>query len=217
VPRRSRAFIPLLAAALAAGCAAPEPTGSARAPVAEPPRQATHISYELTDQGVTPLLGGMLESAPAPLPAETTEGTGDPFQPDVASGDRRTDGDRPRPSSCHLEIEQFADAARARLTVATEQPGTEPTSDRRSSEVYQLDLSAAELSLIMDDLNASGFFGGQKRPDGGATVTVAEGETVVSKAWTPEPRLDDLAERVYREGRRLPPKTAGRARVTAGR
>lgn len=217
MPRRSRAFVPLLAAALAAGCAAPEPTGSARAPVAEPPRQATRISYELTQQGVTPLLGGMFESVPAPLPAETADATGDPFQEDIASGDR-TGRDRPRPSSCRLEIEQFATAARAKLTVVGGEPGTEKTVDgRRSSEVYQLDLSAAELSLIMDDLNTSGFFGGQERLDGGATVTVAEGETVVTKAWTPEPRLDDLAERVYREGRRLAQKTAGRARITAGR
>jgi hypothetical protein len=84
--------------------------------------------------------------------------------------------------------------------------------------VYELELPAAELSLVLDDLDAAGALDAQQRPKGGARLAV--GPSAALKEWTPEPRLDDLAERVLREGRQLPaplPARVGQARVTVSR
>ena len=65
-----------------------------------------------------------------------------------------------------------------------------------------LDIPKEQLDLLLVDLAGSGLFEEQQqRPDGGTTfdVTVDRGRT--RKAWTPEPRLDDLVMRVWRDGR----------------
>ena len=86
----------------------------------------------------------------------------------------------------------------------------------RPAAVYELELPAAELDLVLGDLDATGALSVPERPGGGARLTVGPGSA--AKEWTPEPRLDDLAERVTREGREVPrrlPRGTGAARVRA--
>lgn len=69
--------------------------------------------------------------------------------------------------------------------------------------VRMLDIPREQLDLLLVDLAGSGLFEDQKRPDGGTTLDVTLDRGRVRKAWTPEPRLDDLVMRVWREGRRM--------------
>jgi len=73
--------------------------------------------------------------------------------------------------------------------------------DEANEEVWVLDLPKRELDLLLFDLAGTGYFEDQTRPRGLAQleVTIDGGHT--AKIWTPEPRLDDLVARVYRDGR----------------
>lgn len=69
-----------------------------------------------------------------------------------------------------------------------------------SDEIWVLDLPREQLDLLLVDLARSGFFEDQTRPVGGARVAVELDAGREDKLWDPDPRLDDLAERVYTEG-----------------
>ena len=67
-------------------------------------------------------------------------------------------------------------------------------------EIWALDFPKEQLDLLLTDLANSGFFDRQRRPCGGARLTVGIDRERITKAWTPESRLDDVLMQVYREG-----------------
>ena len=75
-------------------------------------------------------------------------------------------------------------------------------SARGAELVRVLDFPKQQLDLLIVDLALSGFFDGQKRQAGGAWLDVHIDRGHTTKIWTPEPRLDDFVDRVFREGKR---------------
>jgi hypothetical protein len=69
-----------------------------------------------------------------------------------------------------------------------------------ADEIWTMDISKSELDLLLCDLSTGGFFGQQWRPIGGSWLYVDLEGCTTKKAWTPEPRLDDLIARVFGEG-----------------
>jgi hypothetical protein len=67
----------------------------------------------------------------------------------------------------------------------------------------ELIVPAAEQELAVAALARQNFTHAGGRPTGRARIEVGYGDAVVAKNWTPEPRLDDLVERVIRNGRRI--------------
>ena len=67
-------------------------------------------------------------------------------------------------------------------------------------EIWVLDFPKQQLDLLLADLAGSGFFENQTRPNGGALLQIAVDRGRTQKTWTPEPRLDDVVSRVFREG-----------------
>jgi hypothetical protein len=104
-------------------------------------------------------------------------------------------------ATLRLSPTQAADGTDPSAAVATHDPRVE-TSDtaERQEEIWVLDLPREQLDLLLVDLARSGFFEDQTRPAGGAKLAVRLDAGREAKAWDPEPRLDDLAERVYSEG-----------------
>lgn len=68
-------------------------------------------------------------------------------------------------------------------------------------EVWQLDLPKEELDILLSELSERGFFNQQERPRGEATVSILVDQGKLSKRWTSEPRLEDLMQQVYDEGK----------------
>lgn len=124
-------------------------------------------------------------------------------------------GDEQQPSNAAFEQETSArleligssnGRAWAFLTVAS--------SPRR---IFRLQIDAAEVALAIQGLAHDGLFTSQKRPSGGATIEVASESGTIVKEWTPEPRLDEISERVLTRGEEITSGDigpAGRARVT---
>ena len=102
-------------------------------------------------------------------------------------------GERDRNCLVVLELES---AATERTSSANGHPS------RPGRERYVLAISTAEVQLIFADLDAAGVFGRQRRPEGGTHLVISQGREQIEKDWTPEPRLDELAERVLRDGQR---------------
>lgn len=128
--------------------------------------------------------------------------------------DRQPESRQPPPSS---PVRPSLGAASRRPE--SHKPSRTPRRTTRPLAVYELELPGPELSLILDELDATGAFGAQERPNGGARLLIGPSGLIPPKEWTPEPRLDDLAERVVREGRQVPaplPPDVGQARVRAG-
>lgn len=71
----------------------------------------------------------------------------------------------------------------------------------RDDEIWVLDFPKQQLDLLMADLRHNGFFDSQTRPDPGTRLEVSLEGRRTTKAWTPEPRLDDFVARVHEEGR----------------
>jgi hypothetical protein len=67
-------------------------------------------------------------------------------------------------------------------------------------EIRTIDLPRHQLDLLLTDLAYSGFFGDQQRPAGRARLSVRIDGGHSLGTWDPEPRLDDVAARVFREG-----------------
>lgn len=67
-------------------------------------------------------------------------------------------------------------------------------------EIWVYDFSKSQLDLMLTDLAGSGFFSQQTRLNHSATLSVSIDKGSVSKAWSPEPRLDDIISLVYQEG-----------------
>lgn len=223
--------------ALAVGCT----QGQVRSPQpVAPTGPPGALVYEVTGEAALPLAVGLAarETSPAILPVSFVDST--------EAGSETDDRKAPaattlQPVRGRLEIREHGRTILARLSLYDRAPPAvrRPVADSRpgaasrrpdSSEpspppqraaipaaVYELELPAAELSLILDELARAGAYSEQVRPDGGAALSLHGPDGPVTKEWTPEPRLDDLAERVLREGRQVPrrlPGKAGTARVT---
>jgi len=68
-------------------------------------------------------------------------------------------------------------------------------------EVWQLDLSKAELDQVVSHLNAAGFFGKYaSAPSMGVEVATDLDGRVVTKKWQPVPELDAIMLRVRQQG-----------------
>lgn len=78
-------------------------------------------------------------------------------------------------------------------------PPTEPN-QQTADEIWVLDIRREQLDLLLVELARSGYFEDQTRPVGGAHVSVRIDSGMEEKLWDPDPRLDDLAERVYTQG-----------------
>jgi hypothetical protein len=168
----------MLAAIISAGCAVADRVAPGRGAVEEP---VSAITYELTAAGTAPLLGGLFESAPGPTALRPAHH--DAAEPaDEPAPDAETTAVLRGPRLCRLEVRRFGTTARGRLALYREPDGA---ATRRPVEAYQLDLAAAEIPLILDDLDASGFFGGQQRLDGGASITLRRGETADARRGRP--------------------------------
>jgi len=76
---------------------------------------------------------------------------------------------------------------------------------RRRVLLKQLLIPRRELDLLLVDLAHSGFFENQVRTTGDAHLNVVIDEGEESKTWSAEPRLNELIDRVYREGRLVDP------------
>ncbi len=99
---------------------------------------------------------------------------------------------------------------RVRRTIApltfwrTEDELIAPSSDEPEAahdELWVLDFPKHDLDQMVGDLAAGGLFDQQVRPDCGARIVADVNDKQTAKMWTPEPRLDDLILRTYREGR----------------
>jgi len=196
-------------AVMAAGCVSGETASVRLGEVADP----AEVVYEVSGEAALPLAAGLTArgSRSSILPAGYVEGT--ESEGGVAVGD-----DGPRIVHGRLELRRRGGRVSARVSLygrprETIRPGRGVT---RLVAVYELELPPAELALALDELDATGAFATTERPDGGARLTIGPEEE--PKSWTPEPWLDDLAERVVREGREVPrrlPRGAGTARVRA--
>lgn len=219
--------------AAAAGC-----TSAERMPEvpAELSAASAYVVYEVAGDAALPLAAGLAARAsrPAILPAGFIESDG-------AAGAEAVVESLPKSLYGRLELRRVGQNVAARLSVYDRRPELvrpkspvkrEPSAaSRRAARpeppapwlpatsplaVYELELPAAELSLVLDDLDAAGAFDVQERPEGGARLAVGPSDEAALKEWTPEPRLDDLAERVLREGSHVPaplPGGVGQARV----
>jgi hypothetical protein len=74
------------------------------------------------------------------------------------------------------------------------------TSSGPDDEIWVLDFPKQQLVLLLAELENTGFFASQSRPGGEAELAVLVDRDKTAKPWTPEPRLDDLVTRVFREG-----------------
>lgn len=92
---------------------------------------------------------------------------------------------------------------RVRALVPWEAPAPGDASDAPSEPaeaVWVLDVPREQLDLLVVDLARSGFFETQTRQQGSANLDVTIDGGREAKAWDSDPRLDELAERVYTEG-----------------
>lgn len=71
---------------------------------------------------------------------------------------------------------------------------------RAGDEIRTIDLPRHQLDLLLTDLAYSGFFGDQQRPTGRARLSVRIDGGHNLGTWDPEPRLDEIVSRVFREG-----------------
>jgi len=76
-----------------------------------------------------------------------------------------------------------------------------------NEEIWVFDFHRQQFDLLLIGLANCGFFEQQMRPNGGAQLDVKINRGRTTKAWAPEPRLDDLVTRTYRRGRRAEPAT----------
>ena len=68
-------------------------------------------------------------------------------------------------------------------------------------ELWTLDIPRQQLNSLIGELNSSGFFRSQLRPEVGTRLAVKiDGQTPVDRNWTPEPRLDEFVHRVHTAG-----------------
>lgn len=72
---------------------------------------------------------------------------------------------------------------------------------RRDDEVWTLDLPAAQIELLLVDLTRGGFFDSHYAAHSGTHLSVRIDDGHSEKPWTPEPKLDALAQRVREEGK----------------
>jgi hypothetical protein len=89
----------------------------------------------------------------------------------------------------------------ARLRLELKPASAVRATSEPAAEVRTLDVPKQELDLLIADLAHQGYFGAAARSEGGARLNVSIDQGRAQKTWSSEPRLDDLAERVYREGR----------------
>jgi hypothetical protein len=84
-------------------------------------------------------------------------------------------------------------------------PGNEPPAKVRTTddEVWIFDFPREQLDLMLFDLAQTGFFEDQTRHEGLAWLSIAIDRGRMAKTWTTEARLDDIVNRVQREGRRI--------------
>lgn len=84
-------------------------------------------------------------------------------------------------------------------------PGNEPPAKVRTTddEVWVLDFPRQQLDLMLFDLAQTGFFEDQTRHEGLAWLSISIDRGHMAKTWTTEARLDDIVNRVQREGRRI--------------
>ncbi len=91
------------------------------------------------------------------------------------------------------EATSLLGVARTLLTTTGACPGPE--------EVRTLDLTRAELDLLLADLTDIGYFSNHSRPRGGALLAVRLNHRGAAKPWSSEARLDELIERALQYGR----------------
>ena len=68
-------------------------------------------------------------------------------------------------------------------------------------EIHTLDIPRHQLDLLLLDLARSGFFSDQQRPSGRVRLYARIDGGHNLGTWDPEPRLDDIASRVFHDGR----------------
>lgn len=185
-----------VAAAGLSGCSAARSVATVKGQFASPRGEAQRLIYELDEDRSGRLLAVIMDpdDGPAILPVSLDESV-------------HADQSLPSAQSARLELFESSDGgAWAYVTIKTAPP-----------QIYRLRVSAGELALALQGLAASGLFSGQERPSGGAYIEVRSQTGTVNKQWTPEPRLDELSERVLTQGERVQTRgasSAGQARVT---
>ena len=89
----------------------------------------------------------------------------------------------------------------AMVTTRLIQTKQETPKPRRRVLIKQLLIPKRDLDLLLFDLAHSGYFENRIQSTGDAHLDVVVDDGKESKAWNAEPRLNELIDRVYREGR----------------
>jgi hypothetical protein len=106
----------------------------------------------------------------------------------------------PKPPTIRERIAQSLNRRATAEQDACKGSSAHASSSGPDDEIWVLDFPKQQLDLLLADLQASGFFENQTRPNGGALLQIAVDRGRTQKTWTPEPRLDDVVSRVFREG-----------------
>ena len=105
-------------------------------------------------------------------------------------------------SAARLSILYPADESRPDTALATLRliQSTSGPSPKHSRVLKQLEIPRGQLDLLLYDLAHAGYFENQDRLFGEAYLRVNVDAGSEAKSWTSEPRLNDIVDRVYREG-----------------
>ena len=190
----------------------------------KPPEfQRTHIVYELpgphgalvwtslepfavagvSDDDFSPYGGTRWKSAVLKIDYPHPEGLTDTARAELRLSRASADAFREDLSLSEKAIERSSQTVETFVWRTEKKVTTPPPAEEAAAhdELWVLDFPKHELDQMVSDLAEGGIFDEQVRPDGGARIEVSINRKQTTKMWTPDPRLDDLILRTYREGR----------------
>jgi hypothetical protein len=225
---RSAVWVLTLSLALSAvGCKTPAMLGSSDAPISD--YREVELTYDVSGQYRdipldTPLIQtASLESTGLGMSGSDSRASGKPLErwtsaqlsiqfphpegkPDLARATLRLAGHLAKPATPKSPSRASGNGSSATISNLPDLFGSEAGDEltlpsARDDEIWVLDFPKQQLDLLLADLRRAGFFENQTRTDPGTRLEVTLEGSRISKAWTPEPRLDDFLARVHEEGR----------------